>query len=106
MERDRRGDIHQHAGSPAGRRLEGVIGRTCGRAVGVIEQSFDCLRAAAGVCQGRLRQQQPGTGPDQVSGHRRKPSLNRRRIAVQVIDRVEVPLYQPDGPDHLPVATA
>jgi hypothetical protein len=102
MERDRRGDIHQHAGSPAGRRLEGLIGRTCGRAVGVIEQSFDCLHAAAGVCQGRLRQQQPGAGPDQISGHRRKPPLNRRRFAAQVVDRVEVPLYQPGGPDHLP----
>ena len=79
MERDRRGDIDQHAGSPAGRRLAGVIGRACGRAVGVIEQSFDCLRAAACACQGRLRQQQPGTGPDQVSGNRRKPPLNRRR---------------------------
>ena len=52
MERDQRGDIHQHAGGPAGGRLERLLGRVCGRALGGIEQRLHRLHAAAGVCQG------------------------------------------------------
>ncbi len=50
----------------------------------------------------RLRQQQPGTGPDQVTWQRRKPPLNRDPFAAQVEPFVEVLLDQPRGPGHLP----
>jgi hypothetical protein len=101
IRRDPRGHVHQEAGGPAGRRLQGLIRSIRGRVLGVIEEPFDRLNHAAGVCQGRLRQQQPRAGPDQVGGQRRKPPLNRRALARDEVC-VEVLLDQPGRPAHLP----
>ena len=102
MERDQRGDVHQHAVGPADSRLERLLARACGRALRRVEQRLHRLWAAAPGCQKPLRQQQPGTGPDQVGGERRQPLLDRRRFAAQTIDRVKVPLDQPGGPRSVP----
>ena len=105
MERDQRGDIHQHAGGPAGRWLERLIDRTRSasqRALGRVQRRLHRLCAAAGGCQQRLRQQQPRPGLDQLSGQRRKPPLHRRPLAAQIVGRVEILLDQPGCPGHLP----
>jgi hypothetical protein len=80
----------------------GSPGRTLVRLLGRVEQRLLCLQAAAVECQESLRQQQPGTGPDQVAWQRRKPPLNRNPFAAQVEQFVEVLLDQPRGPGHLP----
>jgi hypothetical protein len=101
-ERDRRRHVHQQAASVAGRWLVRLIGSSCHRMFGGIERRLHRLHPVAGGCQRRLRQQQARPGADQLGGQRCKPSLNRRPFAVQVEDRVEMLLYQPGGPNHLP----
>jgi hypothetical protein len=59
------------------------------------EGALGFVEAAAHCGRDGLRQQQPGAGPDQISGQRGKPPLNRRRFAAQTVDRVEMPLRQP-----------
>ena len=80
-----RGDIHQQAAGPADRRLERLIGRARAGALSRVEQRLlDHRQPAARACHLRLRQQQPGAGPDQVVGERRQPPLDRRRFAAQI----------------------
>ena len=102
MDRDQRRDIHQHAAGPADGRLERLLGRARVRLLGRVEQRLHRLQAAAVDGQESLRQQQPGTGPDQVTGQRRQPPLNRNPFAAQVEQFIEVLLDQPGGPGHLP----
>ena len=101
-ERDHHGDIHQQAAGPADRGLERLLARTGVGKLCRVDQLLGRLQAAAHGGRDRLRQQQPGPGPDQISGQRGKPPLNRRRFAAQTVDRVEMLLDQPGGPGHLP----
>ena len=68
MKGDQRGNVHQHAAGPASSRPEWLTDRACKRALGRVEQWLHRPQIAAGGCYQRLNQQQPGTGPDQVSG--------------------------------------
>ena len=52
-------------------------------ALGGIDQRPDLLQLAAEDASQRLRQQQPGPGPDKPAGQRREPALNRRTFAAQ-----------------------
>ena len=67
---DHRGDIHQQAASPADRGLERLLARAGAGKLCRIDQLLGCLQAAAGCGRDRLCQQQPGPGPDQISGQR------------------------------------
>ena len=97
-----RRNIRQQAGSIAHSGLERLLGRPGESPLGRIGRALDHLHLAAGGGHLRLREQQPGTGLDQVSGKRRDPPPNRRRFAAQIEDLVEVLLDQPGGPAHLP----
>ncbi len=66
-----------------------------------VDQLLRLLQVAAGRGRDGLRQQQPGAGPDQIGGQRRKPALDRRRFAALAVGRVEMPLDQPGGRGHL-----
>ena len=99
---DQRRDVHQQAASPASRRLERLLGRAGMCPLGRLDQALHRLHAASGRGQLGLRQQQSGTRPDQVSGERGKPPLNRHPLAAQTGDRIELPLDQLGRPCHLP----
>ena len=64
---DHHGDIHQQAAGPADRGLERLLARAGVGALGRVDELLGRLQAAAGCGRHRLRQQQPGAGPDQIS---------------------------------------
>ncbi len=103
IERDRRGDVRQHAGRPAGRRSEGLIGSARGRVLGGIQPRRGRVHVALDQRHPRLRQAQPWPGPDQLGGQPGKPPLHRRALALQK-DPVEVLLDQSRSPDRVPGA--
>jgi len=100
IERDRRRDVCQHAGRPAGRRLERLVGRVRGRAPGGMVRRPGRVHVAAHQGNPRLRQAQPWAGPDQAGGQPGKPPLHRRALALQE-DPVEVLLDEPRSPDRV-----
>ena len=102
MDGDQRRDVHQQAAARAARRIERFFCCTGLCALGRLDQAFHRLHAARADVHLGLRQQQPGTGLDQVSGERGQPPLYRRCLAAQAGDRVKLPLDQPRGPGHLP----
>ena len=94
-------DIDQEAGRDAGRRLERLIGPAGGRALSRVQERFDFLEVAAGGGHDRLRQQQPGTGPDHLVGQHRQPAVDGRGLAADVVDHIEVLLDDPGRPGRL-----
>ena len=102
LQRNQRGYVHQQAAGPADSRVKRLIGPARGRSLSRIEQRLHRLQLATVGRQERLRQQQPGPGPDKLTGQRRNPALNRRTFAAQVENRVEVLLDQAGGPEHVP----
>ncbi len=102
MQRSQGRDIDQVAGRDAGGRLERLAGPAGGRALNRVQERFHFLDVAAGGGHERLRQQQPGPGPDHLSGEDRQPSADGSRLAAEVKDFVEALLDDPGRPDHLP----
>ena len=94
-------DIDQVAGCHAGRRLERLIGPVGGRAVNSVQERFHHLEVAAGGGHQGLRQQQPGAGPDHLSGEDRQPPVDGSGLAA-IVDHIEVLLDDPGRPEHLP----
>ena len=70
MERDQRGTLTSMLAARPTVGSNGSSARAGGRALGRVEQRFHRLQATAGGGHERLRQQQPGAGPDQVIGKR------------------------------------
>ena len=102
MERGQGRDIDQEAGRDTGRRLERLIGPAGGRALNRLQERFHDLEVAAGGGHVGLREQQPGTGPDHLSGENRQPPVDGRGLAADVVDQVVVLLDDPGRPEHLP----
>ena len=101
MQRGQGRDIDQVAGCHAGRRLERLIGPVGGRAVNSVQERFHHLEVAAGGGHQGLRQQQPGAGPDHLSGEDRQPPVDGSCLAA-IVDHIEVLLDDPGRPEHLP----
>ena len=95
-------DINKVAGRRAADWLEGFIGPAGGRALNRVQERFHDLDVAAGGGHEGLRQQQPGAGPDHLSGEHRQPPVDGRGLAADVVDHVEVLLDDPGRPEHLP----
>ena len=94
-------DIDQEAGRRAADWLEGLIGPARGRTLNRVKERFHHLEVAAGGGHDCLRQQQPGAGPDHLSGEDREPPVDGRGLAADVVDHVEVLLDDPGRPEHL-----
>ena len=101
-ERGQGRDIDQVAGRRAAGWLEWFIGPVVGCARNRVQERFHDLEVAAGGGHDRLRQQQPGTGPDHLGGDYRHPPVDGRSPAANVEDQVEVLLDDPGRPQHLP----
>ena len=101
VERGQGRDIDQEAGRRAADWLEGLIGPAGGRALNRVQERFHDLEVAAGGGHDCLRQQQPGAGPDHLSGEHRQPPVDGRGLAADVVDHVEVLLDDPGSPEHL-----
>ena len=85
----------------AGRWLEWLIGPVGRRALNRVQERFHELDVAAGGGHEGLRQQQPGAGPDHISGEDGQPPAYGRGLAAEVKDYVEVLLDEPGRPEHL-----
>jgi hypothetical protein len=101
MQRDPRGDVHQHAAGLAGRRRERLVGGVRGGTLGRVGQDLDLFHVAVVERHGRPRQQQPWPRPGKLGRDRRKPAPHRRPLAASVDELVEVLLDQPGGPDSV-----
>jgi hypothetical protein len=95
-------DIDEAAGRDAADWLEWLAGPVGGRAVNRVQERFHDLEVAAGGGHQGLRQQQPGAGPDHLSGEHRQPPVDGRHLAADVVDHVEMLLDDPGRPEHLP----
>jgi hypothetical protein len=100
-ERDQGGNVHQQAARRANRGLERIRVRARAGEFRRVDQLLRLFQVAAGRGRDGLRQQQPGTGPDQIGGQRRKPALDRRRFAAQAVGGVKMALDQPRGRGHV-----
>ena len=95
-------DIDQVARRHAAGGLEWFIGPARRCALNRVKERFHDLEAAAGGGHEGLRQQQPGAGPDHLSGQDRQPPVDGRGLAAGAVDQVEVLLDDPGRPEHLP----
>ena len=102
VQRDQGRDIDQEAGRRAAGWLERLIGPAGGRAVSRVQERFHDLGVAAVGGHVGLRQQQPGAGPDHLSGEDRQPPVDGGRLAPDAVDQVEVLLDDPGRPGRLP----
>ena len=102
MQRGQGRHIDQEAGRRVADWLEGLIGPVRGRALNRVQERFHHLEVAAVGGHVGLRQQQPGAGPDHLSGEHRQPPAEGRGLAADVVDHIEVQLDDPGRPEHLP----
>ena len=102
VQRSQGRDVDQVAGRRAGCWFEWFIGPVRGRALNRVQERLDDLEVAAGGGHEGLRQQQPGTGPDHLSGEGRQPPVDGRGFAAGAVDQVEVLLDDPGRPEHRP----
>ena len=102
VQRDVRGNVHQQAAGLADRGLERLLTQRWRRPARP-------LPAAAPPRPGARWWRSPASwassnrGRDQTRswGRRRKPPLDRRSLTAEAVDRVEMPLDEPGGLEHL-----